>query len=113
MIDFPTASVSPCRMSRKVVIGFFPIALELDRPLFRRVLSQHPLASRVRHRKPLLFVYVSQISEYLVRRRRDQHLAADREDAVEPSPPVADYGRGAGAGFKKAHAWRIPRRSHG
>ena len=35
MIDRPTASVSPWRISRNVVIRFLPVMFELDGPLFR------------------------------------------------------------------------------
>jgi hypothetical protein len=91
-------------MSRNVVIGLFPISLELDGALFRSVFAEHALAGGAAHREPPLVVYIAQVAERLLGGRRHQNLAADREDAVEAFPPVADHRGGACAGFEEPHA---------
>jgi hypothetical protein len=100
-------------MSRNVVISFFPIAFELHGALFGRVLPEHTFARGVRHGEPLPVVHVAQIAEGLLGRRGHEHLAPDRENAVKPFPPVADYRRSAGARFEQADARRITRLFHG
>src|SRR4051795_4967368 len=112
MIDRPTASVSPCRMRRNVVICFLPVAFELEGSLFRRVLRQHPRPRRLSHGDPLLVAYVSKITQRLLRPGGHQHLAPDLEEAVEPVPPVADYRRGARPGLEQANARRVTRLLH-
>src|SRR3954453_21052276 len=101
MIDLPTASVSPCRISRNLVIRFLPLAFELDRALFGSVLREHPRPRRMADGQPPVVGYIAQIAQRLLRSGVYQHLPADLEDAVEPLPPVADHRRGARARFEQ------------
>src|SRR5689334_24566224 len=52
MIRFPTASVSPCRIRRSLVMNFLEVAFQLRRPNLGRMLGQHAPPRRLAHCHP-------------------------------------------------------------
>src|SRR5436190_2547047 len=106
---FPTMSVSPWRMSQKVVMV---ISLDLRGAMRGGVFGEHPGAGAQADLAPLVVGHIAQASQRVVWRRREQDLAAGFEKRLQAIPVVADDRDGARSSFEQPHAGRVAGRDH-
>jgi hypothetical protein len=99
-MQFPTASVSACRMSKKIVISFPVVAFELHGAALRGVCSQNR-SPRARANGGAVFLgSVQQVAEHVVRGIGEQNFAVGLEERFDAVPAVADDRHAAGARFE-------------
>src|SRR4051794_21621532 len=108
MIEFPTASVSPCRIRKSVVINFPQIVFQLNRAMLRRMFRKHAFTRGVSYTDSLDVRDITQITERIVRPFGNKDLLPIRKQTVEPVPPIADHGYRTRAGLKQTDTRREP-----